>query len=312
MSSEPRPFRKIYLEPENRVFSDIMSNGKTYQVPRFQRDYAWEQHQWDELWTDITDMRGKRTQHFMGYLVFQTDDGKCFRVIDGQQRLTTLSLILIAGLNRLKALAEQGESVEHNKNRIAAYRRIYLDVESPVSLRVSPKLILNWHNKKHFQQLSQALGIRSQRNITRTNRQLNKGFLYFQKKFEACDAGKQVAEIITDIADGLLFTIITVANDLNAYTVFETLNARGLHLSTPDLLKNYLLSRIDKEGIYTDQNFDEFDEGWADILDQLGETVFTAFLRSHTGMSDKIPHKGDLYRVLQRMIDQPDQRYSLI
>ncbi len=307
MSPELKPFRKIQLDPQNRVYADIMSNGKTYQVPRFQRDYAWEQHQWDELWSDITAMREKRVQHFMGYLVFQTDDGKCFRVIDGQQRLTTISLILIAGLSRLDTLARQGESTEDNENRVAAYRRIYLDVQSPISLSIAPKLILNRHNKQHFQSLSRALGIHSKRNITRTNRQINKGFTYFQEKFTNCTSGKQVAEVINDIADGLLFTTISVADDLNAYTVFETLNARGLHLSTPDLLKNYLLSRIDKTDICTDQDFDAFDEDWAGILDQLGETEFTAFLRSHTGMSEKIPKKGDLYRVLQRSIDQPDK-----
>ncbi len=307
MPTEATPFQKIYLEPENRVFADIMSNGKTYQVPRFQRDYAWEHSQWDELWADITKMREQRTQHFMGYLVFQTDDNKCFHVIDGQQRLTTITLILIAGLSRLQKLVAQDIEAEANQSRIDVYRRTYLDVESAVSLQTSPKLTLNRHNKQHFRQLSQKLQVHAKRNIIRTNRQINQGFAYFQEQFADCTSGKQIAQIINDIADGLLFTTITVANDLNAYTVFETLNARGLHLSTPDLLKNYLLSRMDKADMCTDADFDKFDEDWADILDQLGETEFTAFLRSHVGMSDKIPHKKDLYRILRQTIDQPEK-----
>ncbi|MEM6405781.1 MAG: DUF262 domain-containing HNH endonuclease family protein [Pseudomonadota bacterium] len=307
MSPELKPFRKIQLDPQNRVYADIMSNGKTYQVPRFQRDYAWEQPHWDELWTDITAMREQRVQHFMGYLVFQTDDGKCFRVIDGQQRLTTLSLILIAGLSRLDTLAEQGEAVEDNRNRIAAYRKAYLDVDNLLNLRTSPKLILNRHNKKHFRIISQSLNIHIQRNMIKTNRQINQGLLYFQEKFKACTSGNQIVEIINDIADGLLFTIITVENDLNAYTVFETLNARGLHLSTPDLLKNYFLSRIEEQDIYAEQDFDEFDEDWANILYQLGNTGFTNFLYHHIGISEKTPHKSHLYRTLQIKIDQADK-----
>ena len=307
MATESTPFQKIYLEPENRVFADMMSNGKTYQVPRFQRDYAWEHSQWDELWTDITKMREQRIQHFMGYLVFQTEDNKCFHVIDGQQRLTTIALILIAGLSRLQKLVEQDIEATDNQSRIDVYRRTYLDVESAVSLRTSPKLTLNRHNKQYFRQLSQKLELHTQRHLTRTNRQIKQGFTYFQQQFAVCTSGKQVAQIINDIADGLLFTTITVANDLNAYTVFETLNARGLHLSTPDLLKNYLLSLMDKSGICTDADFDKFDEDWAGILDQLGETEFIAFLRSHVGMSAKIPHKKDLYRILRQTIDRSEK-----
>lgn len=313
-ATTPSPFQKIYLEPENRVFAEIMSNGKIYQIPRFQRDYAWEQDQWDALWTDITDMINHRTQHFMGYLVFQTQDNKYFHVIDGQQRLTTVSLILLAGLNRLQNLAQQAEpeEAENNNNRIALYKKTYIDVIDPVSLRTLPKLVLNRHNKNHFRDISQSLDINVQRNLTKTNRKIIQGFSFFKEKFQTYTSGKQIAETINDIADGLLFTTITVTDDLNAYTVFETLNARGLHLSTPDLLKNDLLAKLAADLSYTEHDFDDFDEQWAAILQQLGETEFTAFLRSHTGMSQKIPNKAELYRILKSMINQPGKVFPYL
>ncbi len=73
-------FEKIYLDPENRCFAEIMSNNRRYVVPPFQRDYSWEDEQWAELWADIEQMRQGQTQHFMGYLVLQTEDGKSFQI----------------------------------------------------------------------------------------------------------------------------------------------------------------------------------------------------------------------------------------
>jgi uncharacterized protein with ParB-like and HNH nuclease domain len=68
-----------------------MGNGLTYSVPRFQRDYSWTEDEWEDLWRDIQEVieAGGKAAHYVGYLVFQTQDQKTFDVIDGQQRLTT-------------------------------------------------------------------------------------------------------------------------------------------------------------------------------------------------------------------------------
>ena len=105
-------FRKLYLEPENRMFSELMGNGKSYSIPRFQRDYSWDQDELSELWHDIENMMETETQHFMGYLVLQTSDGKSFQIIDGQQRLTTISLIIVAALNLFKTMIDKGIDAE--------------------------------------------------------------------------------------------------------------------------------------------------------------------------------------------------------
>lgn len=62
-------FKKIYLDPENKSFAEVMSNGKSYAVPAFQRDYTWQEEQLDELWRDMQYMQTQKAQHFMGYLV---------------------------------------------------------------------------------------------------------------------------------------------------------------------------------------------------------------------------------------------------
>ncbi len=72
----------LWLEPvqfdtKNQSFRQIMGNGLKYNVPRFQRDYSWEDEQWDDLWEDIT-KENRDYQHYMGYLVLQSMDNKKF------------------------------------------------------------------------------------------------------------------------------------------------------------------------------------------------------------------------------------------
>ena len=108
-----------------------MSNDKKYIIPRFQRDYSWEFGHWEELWRDIEEMRESRTQHFMGYLVFQIEDGKTFQIIDGQQRLTTLSIIVLAALGKLKKLIGEGVEPTENTARIEIYQNTYVGISDP-------------------------------------------------------------------------------------------------------------------------------------------------------------------------------------
>ena len=299
-------FKKIYLEPDNQSFSRIMANGKKYMVPHFQRDYSWKSEHWEELWQDIEEMRESRIQHFMGYLVFQTDDGKMFTVIDGQQRLTTLSIAIVAAVNALQNFIDHKIQPQENQIRIDSYKATYLGVLDAVTLRTHRKFTLNRHNDSHFHALTRQFGITAQRNLTATNRKINKAFEFFKNRFETYQSGEEVAAMIADIADGLLFTTITVQNDLNAYTVFETLNARGLHLSTPDLLKNYLLSTMASDAAYSEEHFRDFEEHWAGILEQLGETEFTNFLRSYLGIQKKLVAKKDLFRTLKNDVESPN------
>ena len=256
-------------------------------------------------------MRKNKTQHFMGYLVLQTQDGKTFQVIDGQQRLITLSIVILTAIKRLKELVAAGNEPGANEQRIKIYQDAYIGVSDPVTLRIKPKLVLNRHNEWHFRSLAQNTATTWQRNLTPTNRQLDRAFRFFDFRFQSCQSGEAVATILDDIEYGLLFTTITVQDDLNAYTVFETLNARGLHSSTPDLLKNYLLSVLANDPAYSEGYFDDFEEQWAGIIEQLGELEFINFLRSHRGMKERLVNKRNLFRILKKDVNTPAGVFSL-
>ena len=297
--------KPISLTPENKTFSDIMSNSRHYEVPAFQRDYSWKAEQLEELWQDIEQIKNNQEQHFMGYLVLQTQtkDSKKFQIIDGQQRITTIMLIIIAALNRFSKLIEKNDDKANNAKRKDEYHRAYLGFVDTVTLRTNPKLILNRNNKGHFSEIiEQHYVVPQRRNVTATNRKLNTSLEFFQDKLKNTN-GKDLAQLLNLIVEGLLFTTINVRDDLNAYLVFETLNARGVHLSVPDLFKNYLLSVLTNENEKHSEHYsNEFDEDWENILTQLGETNFTNFLRSYIGIKDKLPNTKDLYRILKKQI----------
>ena len=62
-------------------FSTIIGTNRKFIVPKFQRDYSWENEQWDDLWMDIISMLEGESDHYMGYLVLQTLDNKTFYII---------------------------------------------------------------------------------------------------------------------------------------------------------------------------------------------------------------------------------------
>ena len=189
-------FEKIYLDPENRCFAEIMSNNRRYIVPPFQRDYSWEDEQWEELWEDIEQMQQSQTQHFMGYLVLQTEDGKSFQIIDGQQRITTVSIVILAVLKTLQALVDDQIDEEANRQRIEEYKRTYIGVFDSITLRTSPKLVLNRHNNQHFRAMVERLEVPTRRRLTKTNRALNRAFEFFKNKLsQQGNDGRKVGDL---------------------------------------------------------------------------------------------------------------------
>lgn len=112
---------------------------------------------------------------------------------------------------------------------------------------------MNRNNNSYFQNYIVPLGHLPQRGFRASEHLLRKAFEWFDKRIQEHikatpnEAGEAVARLIEGISDKLFFTVITVTDQLNAFKVFETLNARGVRLSATDLLKNYLFSVLHRE-----------------------------------------------------------------
>ena len=87
---------------QNMTYRHLMEAGNTYRVPPFQRNYAWGEDEWDDLWQDIIGLPldDAEQSHFMGFLVLHAQESRHFSIIDGQQRLTTLSYKPFAGYGK--------------------------------------------------------------------------------------------------------------------------------------------------------------------------------------------------------------------
>lgn len=304
---------KVNFDTSNKSFSEIIGNGKRYTVPKYQRDYSWDREQWEDLWADILEIndlpKEEREEHYMGYLVLQRSDIDKFKIIDGQQRMTTLSLLILAALQILQESEE-----EFDEKRLELLKHKFISTQSASSLREEFKLELNRNCDAYYRNdLASLTKSPRKRSIKRTEHQLRKAKEYFERELRALKMnGEELGSLIENIVSNyLLFTVITVGDDVNAYKVFETLNARGVQLSTPDLLKNYIFSIIDPR--YEDvELIERQEELWSQVLDDLGSEDFSTFLRIFWNSRNTLVTKTRLYKAIKGKTSTPEMGVTLL
>lgn len=300
----------MLMEPKNENFNELVGGSSKYMVPRFQRDYAWDIQQWEDLWNDISSLDSEGF-HYMGYIVLQQTKQYQFEVIDGQQRLVTLSIIVLAAMKALSHMIERGEDEDDNKVRLDELTKKFVGNKNLVSLKVVSKLELNRNNNRYFQKICSSLEAPNHRGITSTNKLIRKCFEFFSLKGFGSN-GAEIAQFIMSFSSAMIFTKIIVQDDLNAYKVFETLNARGVQLSTPDLLKNYLFSIVTKNNEIGDDELDDLDENWSELIAQLGESNVSDFVRYHYNSKRKMVTKKELFSSMRRVITAPQEAYAYL
>ncbi len=302
----------------NNTFRQLLGNGLSYRVPPFQRDYSWTDDEWDDLWQDMVALfeEDGEPAHYMGYLVLQSSDSKRFDIIDGQQRITTLSVMILAGLAYLQDLVAADQDADNNLRRKEQLQNSYIGYVDPVSLVPRSKLELNRHNNRFYQTYLVPLERMPQRNLHASEHQLRKAFHWFKERFSSrfgrsADSGQNFTAMLDALVDKLFFTVITVTDELNAFKVFETLNARGVRLSSTDLLKNYLFSLISSSDLH-EAEMKALEDQWERIVGLLGSESFPEFLRIFWNSHHKLVRKADLFKTIRRHINAKDQAFSLV
>ena len=302
----------------NNTFRQLLGNGLSYRVPPFQRDYSWMEEEWDDLWQDMLGLfeEDGEPAHYMGYLVLQSSDSKRFAIIDGQQRLTTLSVLVLASLSLLEDMPASGADAENNRRRAEQLRNSYIGYLDPVSLVPRSKLELNRHNNRFYQTYLVPLGKMPQRGLNASEHKLRKAFIWFKERIKKhCGtteaSGRKLAEFVETLADKLFFTVISVTDELNAFTVFETLNARGVRLSATDLLKNYLFSIISRQTEH-EVELNSLEERWEGIVDLLGSESFPEFLRIFWNSRNRLVRKSELFKTIRKQISSRETAFQLL
>lgn len=178
-----------------------IGNGKKYRVPSFQRDYAWEEEQWEDLWNDIQELlHAPDTKHYMGALVVKSLSERDFEIIDGQQRIATLSVLVLSVIHCLLNLPGDEATRNANAERAMGLRQDFIGKKDTASLLHSSKLFLNATNDGFYQDyLVQLRKPSNPRGLSKSNQLLWQCFNWFCKRLTASGlVGESLARLVSD------------------------------------------------------------------------------------------------------------------
>lgn len=300
--------------PRDIKLGELLGNGKKYVVPPFQRDYSWTQENWEDLYNDIIDLSKDGRPHFMGTIVLQTTENENqYIVVDGQQRIATISLFALAVIRVLKDLVESGVDTDENSERVRILTDTMIGRKDVTSLHYQSKLKLNTNNDLFYQ--SKILMFEkpvSFNKLTYSEKLIYDAYRYFyeelRKKYKN-DKGVKIAKFLEEVVSvKLLFIEILVENELSAYTVFETLNARGVELTTTDLMKNYLFSLVANQS----SDFEIAKESWKNIIDIIGIKKFPVFLRYYINSRFEFVRKDKLFKRIKSIVNTGKEVFNLL
>lgn len=230
----------------------LLKDGRRYVVPAHQRDYSWSADEIDRFFADVEQaICESADEYFLGLMVFKPEGKDRLVILDGQQRLATAILILSALRQWLRSRGHQTDA-DQVQGEFIAKRELG-------GAALEPRLVLNRANNPVFEKY--VVGELPDDDINADlkklrphdpNRRLLEAALHCRLRIRelAANVAKEPASEVlfrfTRFLEGNVKVVrLVVPNEANAYTVFETLNDRGLDLTALDLVKNYMFGRAE-------------------------------------------------------------------
>ncbi|MGX1311034.1 alkylated DNA nucleotide flippase Atl1 [Streptomyces calvus] len=287
------------MQAKETLFADLVQGrAQQFQVPLYQRTYSWTEKQLRQLWTDILEQAEllesgeKASTHFLGSVVLAPSPQNeatfpRWLVVDGQQRLTTLSLAL------------------------AAIRDHIADGEPDEAERIDEEYLINKrkHGSDRFRLLPTqadraqfAAYVRGPLSEQAAGGAVAAAYGFFRRKLvEAADpaAPQDVLRIEEAITSRLTLVAVTAERADNVHRIFESLNNTGLKLSQADLLRNYLFMRLPTRGEHIYETY------WLPLQDSLSndELEQLMWLQLVLDGDDRV-RRQDLYAAQQQRFER--------
>jgi len=288
----------------DRNIKDILSSGY-YVIPRFQRPFSWEKDQITEFWEDLTSE--EETDYFIGsFVVYKIDDDK-FGIVDGQQRLTTITMILCALRN---AFETEGFG-ELAKGIHELVERANINFEQEFVLQAETSYPYLHDHIQKFGKPETPDAIQEEEKLLKAAYTIIISYISeiitsVERDPSVSDENKKkvIREKLIQIrakALGLKTIHITLDNEDDAYVIFETLNTRGKNLDISDLLKNHLVKLIRPANVNVDLTKDK----WSEVVRKIGslEVKMDEFLYHHwLSKYEKYVPKKRLFKSIRKQV----------
>lgn len=261
------------IESQDRTVEQLLKSN-TFVIPRFQREYSWESDQINQFWNDV--IENVSESYFIGSMVAYSVDRSKLAVVDGQQRLTTITILLCAirdGFktigchelaNGLQAYIEQKN--RENKTEYVLQTETSFPFLQEEVLKNSPA-DAPYTIGREEQSIQRAFSIFKENISNKIDEFLsNKEQI---KEVNVDDASKWLSQIRDTVFD-LNVILVTLDNEDDAYLIFETLNTRGKDLALSDLLRNHFAKFMKPES-----GVDQSTLKWRKVLDIIDNSSST-------------------------------------
>lgn len=282
-----------------------------YYVPKYQRGYSWEEEQVDDFWQDLLQLYNAQdgTEHFLGQVVIHNDleEGKKY-IIDGQQRITTSVILCDIFRTELSVFSKIDPEAAYDSEDLNSQQIGRISRE-----RQNQKLYLGESDNDFFFKNIQTQGeidykkIRdSKQKLLKSNINILNASEYFKcavQTFLSTEDGelkkcKKLMKLVKIFLEKFNFMTVETTDINEAYIIFETLNARGKDLETSDLLKNHVLRTAGSDMELASRK-------WTQIIENLGDTDPTKFIRYFWNSRNSHTREKDLYKELRNYVKSP-------
>lgn len=284
---------------ETRTINDIFQRTVQYQVPRYQRNYVWKEINWKELLVDIKftvqNNESMPWSHFLGTIVLNkvdTQDGvDRYEIIDGQQRLTTIYVLLIALYRQLCLL-----DIDESRNRAKYIHTTFL-----MSMTNQSKSITVVKNDDYDKDIQELVDYSKKGKKISKNNNYYKLYTYFTNEFKDynyIDMTRFLDKLLT-----VNIVEIVSGQEEEIYNIFEVLNARGQKLKQIELLKNHVMKYIQPRN---DEFIDSAKDSWRKIEQNVSKLSNADNLIVHFAkcyLKKQAENSNSVYRLIKEEVE---------